>query len=642
LVVNGEPLTIVGVADPAYQQTDNQTVFYAPLTIASRIARQADLLVNSRSRWLNPVARLKPGLAIGRAQAEMDVLAAHALMQPEDRKRRGVLVSPQARDPELAANSLLFAAMVLAVSTILLIACFNLANLLLARAVVRRREIGVRLSLGATRARLIRQLLTESILLALASGALGILISFAVVQLAWQAGMPGLIGYSFHPWVLVYCLAISLAAGIAFGLAPALQASKVDLQRAMRPDAARGRTRPWSLRNLLVITPLAISLVLLSATGLSLRFMRSVSATGPTLDTPHLLSLSFRLYLEGYSESRTRTFQEDLLARLQSFPGVTSAALTMEMPFFEDMSGIPLATGAVERTAPIPYNIVSPQFFETAGVKVVRGRALNSSDTEGSPAVAVVSEGVAEQLWPGQNPLGQRVRASGSKAFFEVAGVVIDIRDQTDLRHRPRPTLYVAPRQAQLFLGTDTRWHDSDRPWYELRFLIHTRTDAAASKNTLRQLVRSADPSVYFDLATLAEQIEAQYPMHQTSAMLAVLGGLAMLMAAVGIYAILTYAVAQRTREIGIRMALGACHREVVALVMRNNLAVILCGLALGAAGALALSRVLSALFAGFGSLEPLTLLAAIALLGAVAALASYLPARKAVRVDPITALRCE
>jgi predicted permease len=410
----------------------------------------------------------------------------------------------------------------------------------------------------------------------------------------------------------------------------------------MRPDAARGRTRPWSLRNLLVITPLAISLVLLSATGLSLRFMRSVSATGPTLDTPRLLSLSFRLYLEGYSESRTRTFQEDLLARLQSFPGVTSAALAMEMPFFEDMSGIPLATGAVERTAPIPYNIVSPQFFETAGVKVVRGRALNSSDTEGSPAVAVVSEGVAEQLWPGQNPLGQRVRASGSKAFFEVAGVVIDIRDQTDLRHRPRPTLYVAPRQAQLFLGTDTRWHDSDRPWYELRFLIHTRTDAAASKNTLRQLVRSADPSVYFDLATLAEQIEAQYPMHQTSAMLAVLGGLAMLMAAVGIYAILTYAVAQRTREIGIRMALGACHREVVALVMRNNLAVILCGLALGAAGALALSRVLSALFAGFGGLEPLTLLAAIALLGAVAALASYLPARKAVRVDPITALRCE
>jgi ABC-type antimicrobial peptide transport system permease subunit len=178
--------------------------------------------------------------------------------------------------------------------------------------------------------------------------------------------------------------------------------------------------------------------------------------------------------------------------------------------------------------------------------------------------------------------------------------------------------------------------------WYELRFLIHTRRDAAAFKNTLRQLVRSTEPSLYFDLTTLAEQIEGQYPMHQLSAMLGGLSGLAMLMAAVGIYAILTYAVAQRTREIGIRMALGARHREVVALVMRNNLAVILCGLAVGAAGALGISRILSALFPGFGGLDPVALLAATVLLGGTAAVASYLPARKAVGVDPVTALRCE
>jgi predicted lysophospholipase L1 biosynthesis ABC-type transport system permease subunit len=208
----------------------------------------------------------------------MDVLAAHAPFASNEHNRRGILVSAQAREPEWRVNSLLSAAMVLVVSTVLLIACFNLANLLLARAVVRRREIGVRLSLGATRGRLIRQLLTESLLLALCGGGLGIFLSFALLRLLWQSGATGqsldLAAHAFHPSVLLYCLAISLAAGITFGLAPALQASKLNLSQAMRPDTARGRTRLWSLRNLLVIAPLAISLMLLSAAGLSLRFMR--------------------------------------------------------------------------------------------------------------------------------------------------------------------------------------------------------------------------------------------------------------------------------------------------------------------------------------------------------------------------------
>jgi predicted permease len=654
LIVNGQSISIIGVADPAYQATDAETVLYLPITLQSLIEHESDKLHDPGSLWLTPVARVKPGISLREARAEVDVLASQIhSATPGDQQIRGVAVVPQARDPELDQKAAVFTVVIIAVSTVLLIACSNLANLLLARAVVRRKEIAIRLSVGATRARIICQLLTESLLLALIGGALGLLLSFWLSQLLWVMlggaleGPPGS-ALGVDPRVLIYALLLSVASGVSFGLAPALKASKLSLTQAIRSEGMSGDPRSllgriWSPRNLLVIVPLGLSLMLLVLGGLSLRFLYAVSAAGPTIDTPHLMGMSFRLSLQGYDEARTFDFQQNLLDRLRTLPGVTSAALCMEMPLFEDMSTTPVATepgpASSVRSA---YNVVSPEFFDTAGVSLVRGRTFTVSDGKTAPPVTVVSEGLARLLWPDQEPLGKRVRPAVGTTSFEVVGVARDIHDQTDLLHRPRPTLYISPEQGSLFASGQARRRSSATPVYELQVLIRTGGDAAGLKSTLVQAARINDPSLYVNVQTLGELIEGGYPMHLISEMLGVLGALALLIAVVGIYAILTYAVSQRTREIGIRMALGAERRKVVALVVRKSLVLTGCGLGLGAAGGFVLGRIFSALVVDIGGIDPITVAAPTLLLGCIAMLASYLPARKAAGIDPVQILRME
>jgi predicted permease len=641
VVLNAHALTVIGIADARYQPGDPAD-FYLPLVLHPVLLGQEDWVHDSKAHWLMVDALLRPGVTVRQAQAEMDVLASalHTTM-PEN---RGVLVSAGGANPEVRkerAAALL--AVILAVSMILLIACSNLANLLLARAVVRRREIGVRLSLGASRARLVCQLLTESMLLAAAGGALGLVLSHwlakslvALLNVAWFE-------LQFDPLVVVYGIVLALATGFSVGLAPALAATKTNLAQALHAEGLSGSMRSpsqriWSGRNALAIVPLTVSLMLLMGAGFAVRCVQRIYLNGPAFDTSRLIGMAFRLNMQGYDEAKTLQFQENLRARIGAMPGISSVALASVMPLSNGVGWFPLvAEGAESPHADV--NVVSPGFFETIGVPVARGRAFTASDREGGQPVALVNQVMARRYWPGEEVIGKHIRfATGT--FFEIIGVAPDMEDANGPFNRVRPTVYVPYGQGKLFL----KGARIDPPAYQMQFLIRMSGGGAAGvKTALRQEALAADSSLRVTIQTLEEMRETTIgPFKMVSLLLSALGGLALVMASVGIYAILAYAVSQRTREIGIRMALGAQRGEIVTLVMRRTVMLIGWGIGLGFLGTLALNRILASQLAGLGGLDAPTCIAVAILLGSVAILASYLPSRKALRVDPVRALRCE
>jgi predicted permease len=641
VILNAHALTIVGVGDAGRNTSD----FYLPPGVQPLLlANRGNWLQDPAAQWLMVGATLRPGVSTKQAQAEMDVLA-RALHSANPARQDRVLVSPGAANPRKRRQLLaLVAAIAVAVSMILLIACSNLANLLLARAVVRRREIAVRLSLGAGRARLVAQLLTESLLLALAGGALGILFSSwlarALVLLA-NAG-PGL-PFEPHldPAAVLYGVVLSVATGLSFGLAPALSATKTNLAASLHGQALAGHgtsQRIWSPRNLLVIVPLAVSLMLLLAAGVAVRSVQRGYVDGPSFEAAHLIGMSFQLSLQGYDEARTRAFQENLRVRAASMPGVTSVAMATALPVSNASGSFRFA---VEGAAPVTadYNSITPGFFETVGAPVARGRAFTAADREGSQPVALVNQDFARRRWPGEEPIGKRLRLATGSAYFEVVGVAPDLEQSDSQFNSVRPTVYVPYTQSGLFL----RGAHPHSPPYEMQFLVRAGGDPAPLKAALRQEAHAADPSLRVTVETIEERLEAQLgPVKTISMLLSALGGLALIMASIGIYAILAYAVSQRTREIGIRMALGAHRREILAIVMQRTAVLIAWGIALGLAGALALSRIVTGSLGPMGQLDAPTCVAVSLLLSTVALLASYLPARKAFRVDPAQSLRSE
>jgi predicted permease len=654
VVLNAHALTVIGIADARYGATD-RSGFYLPLTLQPVLLGRGDWLHDPHEHWLYVGARLRPGVTARQAQAEIDVLSsALRRARPADPADGGVFVSPGGALPgKVRSLAALALAVVIAVSMILLIACSNLANLLLARAIVRGREIGVRLSLGASRSRLISQLLTESMLLAGGGGALGLLFSYwlarsLVVLMGAPAGyVPGL-DYR----VVLYGIVLSLGSGLSFGLGPALAATRTNLAQALHAEGLSGTTRSqsqkiWSARNVLVIVPLALSLMLLIGAGVSVRYIQRIYLSGPALDTSRLIRMSFPLNAQGYDEAGTRQFQENLRRRIVSMPGVASVALAGGMPLFGQMGRAPLLTEGLAggaTSSPVSYNVVSDGFFGTAGVPIVHGRAFSTSDRESGPPVAIVSQSLARTYWPNREPIGKRLRlvaasAAATGTYFEVIGIARDLQDPAGPVDSAPPTVYVPYGQGKLFLsGVRT-----EAPPYQMQFLIRTGGEPQRLKAALRREALAADPSLRANIQTLEEMLESWIgEIKTTSMLLSALGALALVMASVGIYAILAYAVSQRTREIGIRMALGAQRGEIMALIVQRSVTLIACGIGLGLAGALAMNRVFSSTLAKLGELDAATCIAVAGLLGAVALLASYLPARKALRVDPAIALRCE
>jgi putative ABC transport system permease protein len=656
IVLNAQVTTIVGVADPKFHEDDAIAVFL-PLGLQPLVSNQAE------ANGLMVSARLRRGASMTQAQAEADVLGTAFLenTQPGTSQSadRRISLSPGGIDRQ--QQRMLTTAKVvvnLIVAMILFIACSNLANLLLARAVVRRREIGVRLSLGASRARLICQLLTESLLLSTAGGVVGLVFSSALVKaLSLQSSLVRFFSGSqphLDRQALLYALLLSVATGFAFGLGPALAATKTNLARALHAEGLSGTPsapsqKLWAPRNLLVVAPLAVSLMLLIGAAVLVRGLQGARFK-PRFDTSRVIGMTFRLKAQGYDEAKSLQFQESLRERMSTMPGVVSVALDSSSPLsFLPPLGICLLTDGF--TVPSRASLchaVSTGYFETLSVPIVRGRTFLLSDREGSEPVAIVNEEMARTYWPNQESIGKRIRSQDGSTFFEIVGVAADLQDPGDKSlFQMSPTAYVPAGQGGLLMAPRKDNANAGRVASnrvsDMQFLVRASGDPASVKTSLRQAVRAADPSLWVNLQTIEESLEPIVGPQRTVALcLTGFGALALLMACAGIYAILAYAVSQRTREIGIRMALGADRREILSMVMNRTLVLIAWGISGGLLGTFALVRILAASIRGLPGMNAGTFISVTLLLAAASLLASYLPSRKALRVDPVQALRCE
>jgi predicted permease len=603
--------------------------------------------------------RLKPGRTMEEARAEMKLLSgqlssAYPQIDPNKSAREKIVrLTPAARLPADDRGFWPIMGVVLgATGLVLLIACSNIANLLLARAAVRGREIGVRLCLGASRGRVIRQLMTESMLLAGIGGSAGLLLAwwsvgFVVAAVLSRVGDDKVVAaaLSLNPdaRILAFTLLLSLLSAIAFGLAPALRTTRLDLVATIKDEGAAlghliGRSR---LRNGLVIAQVAICLTLLMVAGLLLRGLIRAVTMDPGFETKNVLLLDLNLGDSGYTQARAEQFKRDLSARLAVMPGVQSVApggSPMWDGYYTTITAPANGGMAGRRYDDVPYLKVSHNYFETIGLRIVRGRGFTEEETRAGAAVAVVSESTARNLWPGADPLGKELRME-SKAkssqpgavevsTVQIIGVARDVYSFRRMGEIP-PLKFFTPATEGL----------SDPG------LVRTAGDARKIKPLVMASIRELDPSLIADLETLEETIARSPRVRGTdvvSLLATVLGLLALFLATIGIYGVMSYAVGQRTREIGIRMALGARSRDVMKLVIRQGMWLVLIGVAIGMAASLAVSRLLKSFLFGLSATDPMAFGIIPLLLAAIALLACYVPARRATKVDPLVALKYE
>ncbi|HEV8042847.1 MAG TPA: ABC transporter permease [Bryobacteraceae bacterium] len=531
-----------------------------------------------------------------------------------------------------------------AVGFVLLIGCANVANLLLAKAAGRRREVAIRTALGAGRLRLARQLLTESMLLGLLGGAAGLLIAYWLTQLMIQLSpgdVPRLAEAHLNLPVLAFTLAISILTGVLFGLAPALQVSKADLNTDLK-EGSRGAAafRRSRLRSLLVVAEVALSLVLLAGAGLLLRSFVKLRGVPLGFNPDHLLTMSVALPETKYqTKAQVQTFYNELIGRTQSLPNVKSAAAATGLPLMGLWDIVITPEGRAdthEKSLTTAFFAgVTPSFHRTLGISLVRGRLFSEADNPKSPPVAVINESMARRYWPNQEALGKRFLwgpPDSKRSWITVVGIVANLK-QNNLAADIGPGVYLPiPQMPQ----------DSSIQGFYLA--VRTSADPTAIVANLRHIARSLDPEVpLLQVRSMQDVLsESVAPRRFNMLLLAAFAGLALLLASIGIYGVMSYSVSQYTHEIGIRMALGARAADVLQLIVRQGMALVLIGLAVGVAGALALTRVMSSLLFDVKPWDPLTLTSVSVLLAAVAFAASYIPARRATRVDPMIALRYE
>lgn len=639
--LNHTPLTVVGVAGPDFHGTEIiPAAFWTPLTNYAGVSKRIgniDLLHKDDWGWLTMIGRLRDGVSLSQARANLDVIATE-IDRAHPRRTTTLAVDtatffgrPDMHRVVLGVGSVLL----IAVALVLLIACANLANLMLARAAGRTREVAVRLAVGASRARLVRQLMTESLLIAFLGGALGCTVAMwseqalvkTVVAGIPNGGQPPALNFSPDIRVLLYAFGLTLLTGIAFGLAPALQASRADLNIELKREGIIPEPRRALLRHGLIAGQVAMCMVLLIAAGLLLRGLYHAQTVDPGYDMAHHAVVTFDLQREGFSLSQAQTFDRDLADRLRSLPGVVDVTPAFAAPLAEMHSVSMFAPTGHENKIAVEFNFVGANFFSSLGIPVVRGRAFTDAEARNGDSVAVISETTARRFWPGQDPVGQRLTGGlPGDMDRQVIGVARDVQ-VAELGDAHQPYIYVPAAPAQQLEVQS--------------MLVRTTGSARSSLALIRDAARSVDRGVKIDVVPLSDNIELWVaPARICVVLAATLGGLGLLLVSIGIYGTVSYSVTRRVREIGIRMTLGARSGDVLRVILQRSLRSVILGALIGVALCAGVARVLRSLLFGVSPLDPIAYLSVGAFLFGVALLAGYLPARRALRVDPMTAIR--
>jgi predicted permease len=657
LVVNGISMTVVGVLPPGFfgVQVGQTPDVFVPMTMKAQMTPNWDGLADRNDHWLAILGRLKPGISPAKAEAGLQPQFS-AILQSES---SGMRLSPQSKkeflekkivlDPGSHGRPILqhdagqpLVILLSMVGLVLLIACANLASLLVARGEARQREIAVRMAMGAGRWRLIRQLLTESLLISLAGGAAGLIVGSWTLG-ALVSSVPDNIGASglqgkFDYRVLAFAFGLSILTGILFGFLPALRSTRADLQTTLREQGANvfGGKSNVRLRKVLLVSQVALTVVLLASSGFFVRSLMNLKGQDLGVRTDHIVQFSVSPELNRYTPVQTVALVERLRENIAALPGVRSVsaseiAMLANSDAYANITpeGFPMTE---DTNTDVQQNWVGPNFFSTLGIPLLAGREFDNRDVSAAPKVAIVSEKMAQMYFHGQNPVGRHFAlGSGNDVHpdIEIVGLVKDSKN-TDLRQEIRPLIYIPYAQ-------DT--HQGNATFY-----VRTNVEPTAMASTLRKTVQSADANLpVFDLKTLDQELdEIAFSERLLTFFSLCLGVLAALLAAIGLYGVMAYMVSRRTREIGIRMALGASQQNVAWLVLRENVRISATGLAIGLVAAFAIGKLIESQLFGVKASNPLVFLAAAVMLSTVAFLAGWLPARRAAAVDPMVALRYE
>ena len=647
--LNNHQFQVIGVAPESFRGTKFglSMDFWAPMAMVAELRGNAEVLTWRNSHWLTVIGRLKPGVSLEQASAELNAISMRLNQSYMDDRAKNTQAKVfteidgrwgEARKVLQTAGALAMAI----VALVLLIACANVANLLLARAAARRKEIGIRLALGASRARLIRQLLTESLMLSLLGGALGLLLAYWMTNLM-QGFIPVLQYnvvqdfFSLDTNALIFTFVVSVATGIIFGLAPAWNSSNPDVVPVLKGmvEVTKGKPRRVTLRSALVVAQVALSLVVLVCSGLFIKSFRQAQQMDVGFDTRNSLLMTLSPSLVGYDTDHSRVFYQQVLERTRAIPGVDATAMARLLPLGDSNNsngpvlkeGETLERGSAGRN--VSTNVISANYFKAMQIGFIEGRDFDDRDKPNTQSVVIINQRMAQALWPGESAVGKRIFIGvDSKELFEVVGVVKTGKYRT-LAEDPRMFMYYPLTQR--------------RPT-SMTLIVRTNGDPRNFIGAVRHEVQQLDRSVPISsVKTMTQHMTWPLWGPSMAATLSLAFGLvALLLSSVGLYSVMAYIVSHRTKEVGIRMALGASRQDVLKMITSQGMRLALAGAFIGLVLALVLAKLMTSLLIGVGGYDITTFVAVSVLLTIVALIASYLPARRATKVDPLIALRYE
>ncbi len=642
MVLDGKSYTIVGVMPAAFQFPIQNDPVELWTTVAVDREGEEPITQERGAHYMNVIARLKPGVPREQAQAEMTAISARLEQQyPDKDLHKSTRLEPTL---EALVGDVRPALLILlgAVGFVLLIACANVANLLLARAMTRHKEMAIRSALGASRMRVIRQLLTESVILSLAGGTLGLVLAVWWSDLLIALGkqnIPRALQVGLDWRVLGFTLLVSVLTGVVFGLVPAIHSSKTELTESLKEGGRTGSegARRNRIRGVLVVGELAIAVVLLVGAGLLIQSLWRLRSVSPGFDSQNLLTFVVGIPEVKYPADKQEPFYRELVRRVESLPGVRSASSIIPLPLNGDAFVISFETEGrpVEKgnQPSADFFAIEEGYFKTLGVSMLKGREFTERDNKTAPPVIIVNQAFANKFFPGEDPIGKRIKPgistnSDKPAMREIVGVVSDVRNR-NLSSEVRAGYFIPVPQM---------------PFNQMTLIVRTENDPHSLITAVQNEVHAMDQEVpVFSIKTMDEYISATVATPRFNAtLLVIFAAVALVLTIVGLYGVMSYSVAQRTNEIGIRMALGAQTGDVLRLIVSQGFKLVLIGLGIGLVGAFALMRVIASLLFGVTTKDPLTFAAVAVLLALVALLACYIPARRATRLDPLHALRYE